>query len=186
MIVKYPAFLGTEFRVVTVPWPLFNCFTKSKTLVFFNRELSFSTLAYFQLAYFQQHETTIMMSKRFWDTFPFFHASLCLEFACSQQYTFINTALPRLPPAWSNFKLRSMFIKGAIHSTKIQTGPTGKSGPTQKLDQFFRIFSGWTEPIHWVLDPTLSKRERKGGGGTSSPFGGGVVCSRLSDSRDDA
>ena len=26
---------------------------------------------------------------------------------------------------------------GAIHSTKIQTGPTGKSGPPQKVDQFF-------------------------------------------------
>ena len=37
--------------------------------------------------------------------------------------------------------------KGAIHSTKIQTGPTGKRGPPQKEDQFFRNFSGWTEPI---------------------------------------
>ena len=27
---------------------------------------------------------------------------------------------------------------GAIHSTKIQTGPTGKRGPPQKVDQFFR------------------------------------------------
>ena len=26
---------------------------------------------------------------------------------------------------------------GAIHSTKIQTGPTGKRGPPQKVDQFF-------------------------------------------------
>ena len=37
---------------------------------------------------------------------------------------------------------------GAIHSTKIQTGLTGRSGPPQKVDQFFRNFSGWTEPIH--------------------------------------
>lgn len=28
-------------------------------------------------------------------------------------------------------------IMGAVHSTKIQTGPTGKSGPPQKVDQFF-------------------------------------------------
>ena len=28
---------------------------------------------------------------------------------------------------------------GAIHSIKIQTGPTGKSGPPQKVDQFFRL-----------------------------------------------
>ena len=41
---------------------------------------------------------------------------------------------------------------GAIHSTKIPTGPTGKSGLPQKVDPFFRKFSGWTEPIHWVLD----------------------------------
>ena len=43
-------------------------------------------------------------------------------------------------------------IRGAIHSIKIPTGPTGKSGPPQKVDPFFRNFSGWTEPIHWVLD----------------------------------
>ena len=29
-----------------------------------------------------------------------------------------------------------------------QTGPTGKRGPPQKVDQFFRNSSGWTEPIH--------------------------------------
>ena len=34
---------------------------------------------------------------------------------------------------------------GAIHSTKIPTGPTGKSGPPQKVDPFFRNFSGWTD-----------------------------------------
>ena len=45
-------------------------------------------------------------------------------------------------PAWSTD------TRGAIHSTKIQTGPTGKRGPPQKVDQFFRSFSGWTEPIH--------------------------------------
>ena len=48
-------------------------------------------------------------------------------------------------------------MKGAIHSTKIPTGPTGKSGPPQKVDQFFRNFFGWTEPIHWVLDRTFRK-----------------------------
>ena len=42
--------------------------------------------------------------------------------------------------------------RGAIHSTKTPTGPTGNSGPTQKVDTFFRNFFGWTEPIHWVLD----------------------------------
>ena len=46
---------------------------------------------------------------------------------------------------------------GAIHSTKIQTGSTGKRGPPQKVDQFFRNFSVWIEPIHWVLDRNFRK-----------------------------
>ena len=50
-----------------------------------------------------------------------------------------------------------MKIKGAIHPTKIPTGLTGKRGPPQKLDPFFRNFSGWTEPIHWVLDRNFRK-----------------------------
>ena len=37
--------------------------------------------------------------------------------------------------------------RGAIHSTKIPTGATGKSGPPQMVDPFFRNFSGWTEPL---------------------------------------
>ena len=47
--------------------------------------------------------------------------------------------------------------RGAIHSTKIQPSPTGKRGPPQKVDLFFRNFSGWTEPIHWVLDRNFRK-----------------------------
>ena len=43
---------------------------------------------------------------------------------------------------------KSVETLGAIHSTKIPTGPTGKRGPPQKVDPFFRNFSGWTEPIH--------------------------------------
>ena len=45
----------------------------------------------------------------------------------------------------------------SFHSTKIPTGPTGKIGPPQKVDPFFRNFSGWTEPIHWVLDRNFRK-----------------------------
>ena len=37
---------------------------------------------------------------------------------------------------------------GAIHSTKIQTCPTGKRGPPQKVDQFFRNFRlDQTDPL---------------------------------------
>ena len=42
---------------------------------------------------------------------------------------------------WSN---------GTVHFDR--TGPTEKSGPPRKVDRFFRNFSGWTEPIHSVLD----------------------------------
>ena len=56
-----------------------------------------------------------------------------------------------------SFPSQSQGTKGAIHSTKISTGPTGKRGPPQKVDPFFRNFSGWTEPIHWVLDRNFRK-----------------------------
>ena len=46
---------------------------------------------------------------------------------------------------------------GAIHSTKIPTGPTGIFGPPEKVDPFFRNFSGWTEPIDLVLDRNFRK-----------------------------
>ena len=46
---------------------------------------------------------------------------------------------------------------GVIHSTKIPTAPTGKSGPPQKVDQFFQNFSVFTEPIHCVLDRNFRK-----------------------------
>ena len=38
----------------------------------------------------------------------------------------------------------------------IQPKPE-KGGPPQKVDQFFRNFSGWTEPIHWVLERNFRK-----------------------------
>ena len=57
-------------------------------------------------------------------------------------------------PEWSAQTEPPTVTKGAIHSTKIQTG---KSGPPQKMGQFFRNFSGWTEPIHWVLDRNFRK-----------------------------
>ena len=44
--------------------------------------------------------------------------------------------------------LHQLLKSGAIHSTKIPSGLTGKSGPPQKVDQFFRNFCCWTEPIH--------------------------------------
>ena len=42
---------------------------------------------------------------------------------------------------------------GRDHSTKIPTGPTGKTGPPQKVDPFFRNFSSWTKPIHLSFGP---------------------------------
>ena len=63
--------------------------------------------------------------------------------------------------SWWKFTVRSRrapgHLLGAIHSTKIPTGPTGKRGPPQKVDPFFRNFPAWTEPIHWVLDRNFRK-----------------------------
>ena len=35
-----------------------------------------------------------------------------------------------------------------------------ESGPPQMEDQWFRSFSGWTEPIHWVLDRNFGGMDR--------------------------
>ena len=63
---------------------------------------------------------------------------------------------PKFPEFWVKWKA-PLKTTGAIHSTKIPTGPSGKRGPPQKVDPFFRNFSGWTEPIHWVLDRNFRK-----------------------------
>jgi len=44
----------------------------------------------------------------------------------------------------------SEWSNGTVHFDRA--GPTEKSDPPRKVDQFFRNFSGWTEPIHSVLD----------------------------------
>ena len=60
---------------------------------------------------------------------------------------------------------------GAIHPTKIQTGSNRKSGPPQNVDQIFRNFSGWAEPIEfwteivgsfveWIA-PYMRRQERQ-------------------------
>ena len=41
---------------------------------------------------------------------------------------------------YNKSRISVAFNLGAIHSTKIQTGPTGKRGPPQKVDPFFRNF----------------------------------------------
>ena len=67
---------------------------------------------------------------------------------CSLRRLLLTTIRRVPPPRKCVLSVRNNENVGAIHSTKIQTGPTGKSGPPQKVDQFFRNFSGWTEPIH--------------------------------------
>ena len=49
----------------------------------------------------------------------------------------------------------SEWSNGTVHFD--WTGPTEKRGPPQKVDHFFRNFSGWTEPIHSVLDRNFRK-----------------------------
>jgi len=49
----------------------------------------------------------------------------------------------------------SEWSNGTVHCDR--TGPTEKSGPPGKVDRLFRNFSGWTEPIHSVLDRNFLK-----------------------------
>ena len=49
----------------------------------------------------------------------------------------------------------SEWSNGTVHFDR--TGPTEKSGPPRKVNHFFRNFSGWTEPIHSVLDRNFRK-----------------------------
>ena len=49
----------------------------------------------------------------------------------------------------------SEWSNGTVHFDR--TGPTKKSGPPRKVDHFFRNLSGWTEPIHSVLDRNFRK-----------------------------
>ena len=49
----------------------------------------------------------------------------------------------------------SEWSNGTVHFDR--TGPTEKSGPPRKVDRFFRNLSGWTEPIHSVLDRNFRK-----------------------------
>ena len=92
-------------------------------------------------------------------------------FTSSHEYEFVGVSQKGFNYLWVGFFFLTYAIhpssrifcfncgmtRGAIHSTKIPTGPTGKRGPPQKVDPFFRNFSGWTEPIHWVLDRNFRK-----------------------------
>ena len=75
-----------------------------------------------------------------------------------------------------SFQARAEQPLGAIHSTKIPTGP----GPLQKVDPFFRNFSGWTEPIQWVLDWNFLKFWLSGSRPLSSDFKQ-TISKRLSE-----
>ena len=59
----------------------------------------------------------------------------------------------------------SKFPVGAIHSTKIPTGPTGKSGPPQRWTSFFQTFpvgrnqsiESWTKIlVEWIAPGNFS------------------------------
>ena len=47
-----------------------------------------------------------------------------------------------------SFSHRSPLSERLEQATEIPTGPIGKSGSPKTVNQFFRNFSGWTEPIH--------------------------------------
>ena len=56
---------------------------------------------------------------------------------CSLRRLLLTTTRRVPPPRKCVLSVRNNENVGAIHSTKIQTGPTGKSGPPQKVDQSF-------------------------------------------------
>ena len=56
---------------------------------------------------------------------------------CSLRRLLLTTIRRVPPPRKCVLSVRNNENVGAIHSTKIQTGPTGKSGPPQKVDQLF-------------------------------------------------
>ena len=63
---------------------------------------------------------------------------------------------------------------------KFQPVRPGKSGPLQKVGPFFRNFSGWTEPIQWVLDWNFLKFWLSGSRPLSSDFKQ-TISKRLSE-----
>ena len=73
---------------------------------------------------------------------------------CSLRRLLLTTTRRVPPPRNCVLSVRNNENVGPIHSTKIQTGPTGKSGLLQKVDQFFfetfpagpnRSIEFWTE-----------------------------------------
>ena len=103
----------------------------------------------------------------------------------SKKIIIINNAWSQVTPVHSGplgaRSIRPKFPTGptgksgarSIYS-KIPTGPTGKSGPPQKVDPFFRHFSGWTEAIQWVLDRNFRKFWLNGSRPWSTSKGGPV------------
>ena len=81
----------------------------------------------------------------------FVQLNKCTTGKLSAQYKTwtVDHGLPTGYKIWTTLVKRLLIgSRGAIHSSRIPTGPTRKSGPPQKVDQFLRNFSGWTEPIH--------------------------------------
>ena len=60
-----------------------------------------------------------------------------------------------------SFQAQAEELLGAIQSTKIPTGPTGKSSPLQKVDPSFRNFSGWSEIGHFGFADAYNERKSR-------------------------
>ena len=101
MIVKYPAFLRTEFRVGAGLRPLFSCFTKSKTLYCFSRFVFLydRELLFGLLPYFSKTRDNYSHGQNVLGHLTFFTSVFVWNLhACSQQYISINSVLPRFLP----------------------------------------------------------------------------------------
>ena len=89
-----------------------------------------------------------MANKRYIYLFIYLAPRLDLTVSFHHKHFIIPTSCP-----WVSEDEPREGLASRLHCiAKIPTGPTGKSGPSKKVDPFFRNFFGWTEPIHWVLD----------------------------------
>ena len=76
---------------------------------------------------------------------------------CSLRRLLLTTTRRVPPPRNCVLSVRNNENVGAIHSAKFRPVRLGKVVYFKRWTGFFRNFSGWTEPIHWVLDRNFRK-----------------------------
>ena len=122
----------------------------------------------FQLRFFPLHIKRLFPHKRIPTLsnlfIQFSHLSCCVRHLVTRKPFSEYPKATEQPNVRAGKRISRKTSRGVIHSTKIHTSPTGKRGPPQKVDQFFRNFSRWTERVldrnfrnlvEWIA-PTVS------------------------------